>query len=112
MDIEMLREYCLSLPGTTEDLKWGEHLCFMIHDKIYLINSLDEGRVSFKCEPDEFEELTARDGIQQAAHLAKRQWISIESPDVLPDKELKERIAQSRQLVLSKLPKKIQQLYL
>ncbi|MCD0489099.1 MmcQ/YjbR family DNA-binding protein [Pedobacter sp. MC2016-14] len=112
MDVEMLRDYCLSLPGSTEELKWAEHLCFMIHEKIYVIHSLDEGRISFKCDPEDFEALTARDGITQAAHFAKGQWVSIVSTEVLPAPELKALILKSRELVLAKLPKKIQQLYL
>jgi predicted DNA-binding protein (MmcQ/YjbR family) len=111
MDIETFRAYCLSLPGTTEDLKWGEHLCFMVHEKIYVINSLDDGTMSFKCSPEDFNELVARDGIYQAPHFAKGQWVQLEGLDVLNDKELKERIATSRALVISKLPKKVQAFY-
>jgi predicted DNA-binding protein (MmcQ/YjbR family) len=111
MDIEMFREYCLSLPGTTEGMKWGEHLCFMIAEKIYVIVSLDEGRLSFKIDPEDFETLVARDGISQAFHLAKKHWVSMDTLDVFSDQELRERIAASRALVLSKLPKKTQLLY-
>ncbi|RNL54496.1 MmcQ/YjbR family DNA-binding protein [Pedobacter jejuensis] len=111
MDIESFREYCLSLPGTTEGMKW-EHLCFMIEEKIYIIIAIDDGcRFSIKCNPDEFDVLTARDGIAQAFHLAKRQWIQVENLDVLNDKELKSRVEASRAMVLAKLPKKIQAKY-
>lgn len=112
MDIEMFREYCLSLPGTTEDLKWGDHLCFLVHEKIFVIASLDDGTTSFKCDKEEFDALTARDGIRQAFHLAKGQWVQIDDFDVMPVAELKARIATSRALVISKLPKKTQALYL
>ncbi|MET3115550.1 putative DNA-binding protein (MmcQ/YjbR family) [Pedobacter sp. CG_S7] len=110
MDIEMLREFCLSLPGTTEGLKWGDKLCFMISEKIYVITSLDEGGVIFKCDPEDFDELVARDCIQQAPHFAKKQWVTVLSLGVMPDQELKACIVKSRMLVLSKLPKKIQAL--
>ena len=112
MDIESFREYCLSLPGTTEGMKWG-YLCFMIEEKIYIIIAIDEGtRFSIKCNPDDFDSLTARDGIAQAYHLAKRQWIGVENLDVLNDQELKSRVADSRALVLAKLPKKTQAKYI
>lgn len=111
MDIEMFREYCLSLPGTTEDLKWGDNLCFLIEAKIYVMTSLDSGSIVFKCDPEEFEELTARDGIKQAGHMAKGQWVALENFDVLPAHELKSRIASSRALVIKKLPKKLQEKY-
>lgn len=108
MDIESLRSFCLSLPGTTEGMKWGEHLCFMIHEKLFVIISLDDGQITFKCDPEEFDELVARDGIMQAAHFAKSQWVTLQDFDVLTDKEIKERITSSRVLVISKLPKKLQ----
>lgn len=111
MDIESFREYCLSLPGTTEGMKW-EHLCFMIEEKIYVIIAIDEGnRFSIKCNPDEFDELSARDGVSQAYHMAKRQWIQIENLEVLNDNELKRRVADSRAMVLAKLPRKTQAKY-
>lgn len=111
MNIETFREYCLSLPGTTEGMKWG-HLCFMIEEKIFVIIAIDEGsRFSTKCTPEEFEELTARDGIQQAYHMAKKQWVQIADLEVLSILELKKRIETSRELVLAKLPKKLQEKY-
>lgn len=111
MNIELFREYCLGLNGTTEGMKW-DHLCFMIEEKLFVITSLEEGRLSFKCDPDDFDALVARPGISQAPHFARRQWISLESLEVMPEKELKARIATSRELVLAKLPKKTQQKYM
>lgn len=111
MDIELFREYCLSLEGTTEEMKWGDNLCFMIEQKIFVINSLDSGTLALKCNPEEFEELVARDGIAQAWHLAKGHWIGLENLDVMTDTELKKRIAESRMLVLKKLPKKLKEKY-
>ncbi|RZL33994.1 MAG: hypothetical protein EOO96_11150 [Pedobacter sp.] len=111
MDIETFREYCLSLPGTTEGMKW-DHLCFMIEEKIFVIIAIDYGNsFSTKCTPEEFDELTARDGIQQAFHMAKRQWVQVADLDVLNDTELKKRVETSRALVLAKLPKKVREKY-
>ena len=108
----MFRDYCLSLPGTTEEIKWEDNLCFMIEKKIFVMYSLSSGSLALKINPEEFEELIARDGIRQAYHLARGQWIGISSFDVMPVPELKRRIAESRALVLSKLPKKTQAQYI
>lgn len=111
MNIESLREFCLSLPGTTEDIKW-EHLCFLIEEKIFIIIAIDDNcRFSVKCDPEEFDELVARPGIKQANHMAKRQWIEIEGLEVLGNEELKQRVKNSRAMVLAKLTKKIQAKY-
>ncbi len=112
MDVELFRDYCLSLPGTTEEIKWEDNLCFMIEKKIFVMNSLTAGNLALKINPEEFETLIARDGIKQAGHLARGQWIGIDSFEVMTDVELKKRIAESRLLVLSKLPKKIQEQYI
>lgn len=111
MDIETFREFCLSLKGTTEGMKW-DHLCFMIEEKIFVLASLEGGSVCLKCDPNDFDELVARHGIRQAPHFARRQWIALDSLDVLPDGELKSRAAQSRALVISKLTKKLQAKYI
>lgn len=110
MDIESFREYCLSLKGTTEGMKW-DHLCFMIEEKIFVLVSLDDTNLCLKCNPDDFDGLVARNGIRQAPHFARRQWIALEGLEVLTDQELKQRVMESRALVLSKLSKKKQELY-
>lgn len=110
MDIESLRDYCLSLKGATEGMKW-DHLCFMIEEKIFVLASLEDGHLCLKCDPEDFDGLIARPGIKQAPHFAKRQWVVLESLDALPSAELQNRIAASRGLVLSKLPKKTQAKY-
>lgn len=112
MNIETLREYCIGLTGTTEDIKWDDHLCFLIEGKIYLMTSLTAPHsFSMKVDPADFDALVSRVGISQAAYMAKRQWVLVENLSVLPEPELKNRIRASRALVLSKLTKKIQEKY-
>ena len=52
MNIEEIRAYALSKPEKAEDLKWGEHLCLMVCEKIFLVLSLDEypAPASFKID--------------------------------------------------------------
>ncbi len=110
MDIETFRDFCLNLKHTTEGMKWN-HLCFMIEDKIFVLVSLEDGALCFKCDPDDFDSLVGRKGIKQAPHFARRQWVALENLEVLPESELKERIAKSRSLVLKKLSRKVQDRY-
>ena len=41
MNIEHLREYCLSFPGATEDVKWGSDLCFSVGAKMFCVTGAD-----------------------------------------------------------------------
>lgn len=111
MNLEEFRMFCLQLEGATEEMKWG-YLCFMVENKIFVIIDLEnEHRFSSKCSLDEFDILTEIEGITQAPHLAKRQWVSVANLNILAPKDLKNRICTSRDLVIAKLPKKIQQKY-
>jgi hypothetical protein len=40
MDIENLRNLCLSLPGTSEGVKYGDQLCFMVLGKVFCSSNL------------------------------------------------------------------------
>ena len=73
MEMDEIREYCLSLKGTTEGMKWGEHLCFMVGEKIYAVFGLDQTPVnaSFKVSDEEFEEMALRVGMKPAPYFAK-----------------------------------------
>ena len=112
MDIESFRAWCLQLPGTTEGIKWEAHLCFMVADKIFVLMDIEPPHAfALKIDPNDFDALTLRTGISQAAHMARRQWIGIAGLQQLPVKELKERVEQSRALDISKLSKKLQAKY-
>lgn len=108
MNIEQLRKYCLSFPHATEDVKWGNDLCFCVGEKMFCVTGLDSGdKVSLKTTPEKFAELTERDGVIPAPYVARYHWIAMERPDAIADAELKELIANSYQLVFDKLPPKI-----
>lgn len=109
MDTETLRRYCLSLPHATEGIQWGNNLLFRIGNKMFAIVALDQTPVSmsFKCTPEEFAELTERDGIIPAPYLARNNWVMLESLDALPRAELKRLIKDSYAMVAAKLPKKV-----
>lgn len=99
----------MSLPGVQEGIKWEDHLCFMIAEKMFCITGFsDNDGVSFKVSSEDFEILTERDGIKQAAYFAKKQWVGVEDRYALKKKEWEEYLRKSYELVKSKLPKKIQ----
>jgi predicted DNA-binding protein (MmcQ/YjbR family) len=109
MDAESVRKFCLSLPHVTEDVQWGSDLLFRIGNKMFAVVALDAGtdhRMSFKCTPEVFAELTEREGIVPAPYVARYHWVALERFDALPERELKELIGNAYQLILEKLPRK------
>jgi len=111
MRLPALRRFALALPHTTVVKQWGECLVFKVAAKMFFLIVLDGETVAgviFKCTPEEFDALTDIDGIIQAPYCAKRHWVKVEDLAALPAPELEDRIRRSYDLVVAKLPKKVQ----
>jgi predicted DNA-binding protein (MmcQ/YjbR family) len=107
-DIDWVRDLCLGFPYVTEQVTWGADLTFRISGKIFAVTVLEPAKVwlSFKSSPENFAELTERNGIIPAPYLARAQWVALESRDALAKQELAALLRESYELVLAKLPKK------
>lgn len=109
MNTEQLTDFCLSLPAAKEEIKFEDHLSFTVGEKIFCITGMhDNTNVSFKIDPDEFDELIEKEGIAQAPYFAKRQWVSVQKRGALKKQEWQEYLTKSYELVKSKLTKKMQ----
>jgi predicted DNA-binding protein (MmcQ/YjbR family) len=109
MNIETIRNICNKLPHVTEDIKWGNDLCFLIGGKMFCVTGLNEElKVSLKVTDEEFAELINVAGIIPAPYVAKHKWILVEKPNVFNQKKWQHYITQSYNLVKAKLPKKLQ----
>jgi len=109
MDAESVRKFCLSLPHVTEDVQWENDLLFRIGNKMFAVVALDgatDHRMSFKCTPEVFVELTERDGIVPAPYVARYHWVALERFDALPERELKGLLRNAYRLIHEKLPRK------
>ena len=110
MNLEELREYCLSLPHVTEDMPFSEDiLVFRICNRIFVLTSLESVplRVSLKCDPERAIELREQypDKIIAGYHLNKKHWNTV-LLEGLPSALIKEMIQHSYDQVLAKVPKK------
>jgi predicted DNA-binding protein (MmcQ/YjbR family) len=107
MNIEDLRTYCLSLKKSTEDIKWENELCFCINGKIFCMMPLSGNlSVTFKVTPEEFDELSLRDGFKPAPYLARNKWVTLTDILAVNKKELEAYIKQSYEIIGSKPGKK------
>lgn len=110
MNVDWIRQYCLSLPHSTETVQWKDDLVFKIGGKMYAVTALEPGDhwLSFKCSPDGFASLIEREGIVPAPYLARAYWVSLVTEDALPRAEIKRLLKEAHGMVLAKLPKKTQ----
>lgn len=115
MNIEELREYCLSLRNVTECLPFGDgSLVFKVENKMFALIPLDafDPYISVKCDPDTALELRERyNAVEQAYHFNKKYWNGIYLERDMPKDEIKQWVLNSYQEVIMKLPKKIREAY-
>jgi predicted DNA-binding protein (MmcQ/YjbR family) len=114
MNVDWLREVCLSFPGATEQVQWGNDLLFKVGGKMFAVTPLEPAHVclSFKASPENFADLTERPNIIPAPYLARAQWVALETKDALPRDELAHLLRESYDLVFAKLPKKSKDTFL
>lgn len=109
MDIETVRDYCLSLPCTTEDTAFGnDYLLFRVCDKIFAcFNFRNNSHIVLKCDAEYAREL--RDSyaeVTPAWHWNKKYWNQISLCGLLTDDLILSLIRHSYAEVVKKLPKR------
>lgn len=109
MNIETIREYCLSLPQATEDFPFDEStLAFRIERKIFAIIDLENLEwFVLKCDPNYAIELRDKfSEISGAWHMNKKYWNQLNIFGSLSDKLIQNLIRHSYNEVIKKIPKK------
>ena len=110
MNIETLREYCLSKKAVTEDFPFGEStLVFRVKNKIFLLVALDANPLQFnaKCDPGKAIELREEyDAVKPGYHMNKKHWNTVIIDGSISTRVIKEMIDDSYDLIVQSLPKK------
>lgn len=110
MDIEVIRDYCLSKPDAIETLPFGpDTLVFKVNEKIFLLLPLDAEQPQFnvKCDPDLALELReSYPAVKPGFHMNKKHWNTIVLDGSIPAKLIKEWIDHSYELVVKPKKKK------
>lgn len=102
MNIEEVREYCLSLPHVTEDLFHPEWLTFRIEGKWFVLIWLNapQPTIEVKLPPQIGEELRERfEGINPGYHMNKKHWNDIWIESGFTEEQIKKWIKTSYDLV-------------
>jgi predicted DNA-binding protein (MmcQ/YjbR family) len=113
MNIEDIRDYCLSKKGVEECLPFGpETLVFKVMGKLFLLVGMDSQPLQFnvKCQPDKAIELRENyTCVIPGFHMNKQHWNSIICDGTASDKLIKEWIDDSYLLIVDSLTKKLKQ---
>jgi predicted DNA-binding protein (MmcQ/YjbR family) len=105
MNIETLREHCISKNGATESFPFGEDtLVFKADGKIFALVNLDgDLSINLKCDPAFAIDLRERySSVIPGYHMNKKHWNTIILDGTVPDKEVFSWIDHSYELVAGK----------
>ena len=95
MNIEHLREYCISKEFVTEEFPFdNDTLVFKVQGKMFALISISDPRsVNLKCDPEYAIELREQyDAVQPGYHMNKKHWNTVELRGGLDDKFICELI--------------------
>lgn len=112
MDIETYRDFCLSLAGVSEDFPFDqETLVFKVMGKMFALCDVDNFEsVNLKCDPERAISLREQySGVKPGYHMNKKHWNTVLVDGTIPDPLLLQWTRDSYDLVVSGLPRKLQQ---
>ena len=114
MNIEQLREYCISKKGVTEEFPFDfDTLVFKVMGKMFALAPLsrwEQGSetINLKCDPERALELREEyESVNAGYHMSKKHWNTITANNDVPDDLLFELIDHSYDLVVKGLAKKL-----
>lgn len=114
MNVETVREYCLSKKGATESFPFDDvSLVIKVMNKMFALIDLEGANsIALKCDPEKAIELREHyAGIEGAYHFNKKYWNSVRFDSDADDKLIKELIDHSYDEVIKKFTKKLRTEY-
>jgi predicted DNA-binding protein (MmcQ/YjbR family) len=113
MTLAEFNTYCQSFQGADTVVQWGGAHVWKVGGKVFAIGGWAEGEdlaVTFKVDPLTYDQLKSAAGCRPAPYLASRgmTWIQWTGPATVSSDDLRTYIAESYELVASKLTKAVQ----
>ena len=111
MNIEEVREYCLSMPFVTEDFPFDEHtLVLRVGNKIFALIPLEKaGQINLKCDPERAIILREEySEIVPGYHMSKTNWNTIHFVSI-SNNLIQELIQHSYDLIYKSLTRKVRE---
>ena len=101
--LRRLRDICLSLPETHEELTWEDHPTFRVRKKIFVIVAGDAGSMTLKADPEErLALLDDADRFYYPAYVGSKGWIGMYLKGRMDWDEVRELVTTSYCLIAPK----------
>lgn len=110
MNVEELRDYCLSLQATKENAPWTEPqyamlVTFTVGGKWFCLADLEQKFIDVKCAPERIPQLQERyTAAFPAWHMNKQHWLGVKLQGDMPDAVLRALLSDAHDMVADALP--------
>jgi len=113
MNVESLKVFCRSLPGSTEHESSSPSnlLSYKVHEKkfaYFKTSEPEQWRFSFRTTAERFLELTDQPGIKPARYMHRFHWVTVVDVQSMNEEHLQALVDWSYRKAVSNLPKKVQ----
>ena len=109
MNLENLKSYLKSKPGSIEDYPFGfDTLVYKVGGKMFALFGEEDNpiRMNLKCDPNEAIILRDMfDSVIPGYHMNKEHWNTVILNGTIPDEEIRKMIDESYRLVVKSLKK-------
>lgn len=111
MNVEALRDYCISKPNATESFPFGgDALVFKVGGKMFALLSTESQptTINLKCDPERAVQLREEhNAVTPGYHMNKTHWNTITIDGRVRTSDVQEWIDHSYELVRASLPKAV-----
>lgn len=111
MNIEELRDYCMSMDGVTEKTPFGKFACrydsllvFYVLDHMFCMADMDDfTSVSFRSTDEEIAKITERySAVTNPVNKAMKFWLRVNLNEDMPDNEIYSCVHSAYELIKEK----------
>lgn len=112
MNVEELRDYCLSLPKAEENAPWTEPqyqmlVTFTVGGKWFCLADIEKKFIDVKCTPEQIAEIQEKyTGAFPAWHMNKQHWLGIKLESDMPDEVIRRLLKEGYDLIVNSFSNK------
>lgn len=106
MNVEELRDYCLSLPQAKENAPWTEPqyqmlVTFTVGSKWFCLADVEKKFIDVKCDPAVVQDTIDRyEGAFPAWHMNKEHWLGIRLESDVPNDIIRKLLKDGYELIV------------
>ncbi len=107
MTLDEIEAFCLSLPGASVVVQWGDNHVYKVGGRMFAVAGVRAPGISFKASEMAYELLPEQGLARPAPYLWRSRWLQVTDHAALSGEELRSYVRQAYDIIVGRLPKKV-----